>query len=681
MKDIELLAPAGGMEALRMAVISGADAVYIGGERFSARSGAENFSSADMKECIDFCHMYGVDVHVAVNTVIKEHEFDELAEYAVFLSDVGADAVIVQDHGAAEVFKQVAPELSLHASTQMTVTSLSGVKQLEEMGFSRVVLARELSRKSIEHICKNAKAEIEVFAHGALCMCYSGQCLMSSIIGGRSGNRGRCAQPCRLPYSTDGKKPGYILSPKDLSLIDELDTLCRIGVSSLKIEGRLKRPGYVGAVTSVFRRALDMGYAGKRDMDELMNAFNRGGFTKGYFTENTGASMMSGKKPGNAADGIYSEDVLKMMKGEKKRTVPIKISANLGIGKPLIVKITDYNGNSVTASSEECAEYAVNKPVTEEALKTRLTKTGATCYECTDTEIRTDGVSILGAAVINEVRRRAIDELTKKRIARKERKTAEYIPVAHFGGQTKTELTVEVQTAHQAEVAAELGIRRIYVSHDELKKINRHEGVVYAEKLTPVPEEQRTAVSDSVLVSNTGTWYDNKGKRLFGDYRLNITNSHSVRVVSEMESVCISPELNLKEIKALADKKSTAIEVIGYGRLTLMTMKNCPMRAAGNCRKNGGNGIITDRLGQEFLIRCGEGCVAELLNSKPVYMADKVKDITDAGVDFIRLVFTDETPDRCREIINGYKKALGGEKADKPEDNTFTRGHFYRGVM
>ena len=255
--DMELLAPAGSSAALHAAVQSGADAVYLGGSRFGARHSAENFTAEDMKKWVDYCHLYGVDVHVTVNTLIKEKEIAALQEYVKELNNIGVDALIVQDIGAAEIIKNTIPDMTLHASTQMTVTSLEGVKYLENMGFSRVVLARELSEKEIEHICKNAKAEIEVFVHGAICMCYSGQCLMSSILGGRSGNRGRCAQPCRLPYELLEKDKsagnGYILSPKDMALVNDLGTLNKIGVASLKIEGRLKRAEYVSAVVGVYR--------------------------------------------------------------------------------------------------------------------------------------------------------------------------------------------------------------------------------------------------------------------------------------------------------------------------------------------------------------------------------------------------------------------------------------------
>ena len=314
MAKIELLAPAGGENSLRAAVQSGADAVYLGGPKFSARRGADNFSVEDIAEYAKYCHLYDVDVHVAVNTLIKEKELSELYDYVYSLNDAGVDALIIQDIGAAQKIHEILPDMPLHASTQMTVTSLEGVKHLEKMGFSRVVLARELSKEEIKYICDNSKAEIEVFVHGAICMCYSGQCLMSSILGGRSGNRGCCAQPCRLPYCiTDEKNTtnnGYFLSPKDMALISDLQELKCIGVSSLKIEGRLKRAEYVSAVVGIYRKYLDKisEKVSPEDMKELTDAFSRSGFTNGYFTGKLGENMMSHTTPGNVSDNQFSAE-------------------------------------------------------------------------------------------------------------------------------------------------------------------------------------------------------------------------------------------------------------------------------------------------------------------------------------------------------------------------------------
>ena len=356
-KSIELLAPAGNETALHAAVQSGADAVYIGGTKFGARHSAKNFTIEDIKRQTEYCHLYGVDVHVTVNTLIKERELEEVVEYASALNSSGVDALIIQDIGAAKLIHKAIPDMQLHASTQMTVTSLEGVKYLEDMGFSRVVLARELSKKEIETICAGARAEIETFAHGAICMCYSGQCLMSSILGGRSGNRGRCAQPCRLNYTLleKGKPCGsaYVLSPRDMALVRHLKELREIGVASLKIEGRLKRAEYVSAVVGIYRKYLDSAAeVSKQDMRELHDAFSRSGFTDGYFTGNLGAPMMSHKNPGNE-NNIFTEAAKRRaMPDSNVRKIPVNISGTMRKGEPVKVSVFDDDGNFAEAQGE-----------------------------------------------------------------------------------------------------------------------------------------------------------------------------------------------------------------------------------------------------------------------------------------------------------------------------------------
>jgi len=669
MVDFELLAPAGGMDSLAAAVSAGADAIYIGG-RFSARSEQAVFDDDTICEAVKYCHLHGVDVHVAVNTLIKDAEFDEAVEYVNFLYKTGVDAVIIQDLGLASVVKKCMPQLVMHASTQMTASTLSGVKKLEELGFSRVVLARELSRDEIEYICKNASAEIEVFVHGALCMSYSGQCLMSSLIGGRSGNRGKCAQPCRLPYeivSDNGtKRKGYILSPKDLSLADEIKALKSFGVKSLKIEGRLKRPEYVATVVGTLRDVIDSEKTlSKVQKDQLLGAFNRGGFTKGYFNGKLGADMMSGVKPGNIADGVYPDYVLDIVAGKRKKKIPVNIFATLCIGKPLSVKITDCDGNVAYGTSETVAEAAINKPLTDDMLEERLKKLGDTPFECESIYVETDGISTIRAKDINHARRTAQQMLTTMREKRLVQDVCEFEKKQRVSNDFGLTLSCEVRTVEQARAARELNIDTVYGDN--------------IEKLSSVPRKEEKSSGESCLIRNVGQWYDNYDKNLYGDYRLNIANSYAVDLLSDMKSLCISPELNLKEISSLS--KPCPIEVIAYGKLTLMTMANCPIKAAGLCKKNDKSLRLRDRKNQEFGIICTDNCTAELINSKPIYMADKIDDLKKAGVNIARLVFTDETYDTTKRIIEEYKNALDGNRALPMPENTFTRGHFYRGVI
>lgn len=692
MSDIELLAPAGNAAALHAAVQSGADAVYLGGPRFNARHSADNFSIEDIKTYADYCHLYGVDVHVALNTLIKEKELPALIDYAYELSDAGVDALIIQDIGAAEIIKKAIPDMALHASTQMTVTSLEGVKYLEDMGFSRVVLARELSKKEMEHICKNAKAEIEIFVHGAICMCYSGQCLMSSILGGRSGNRGRCAQPCRLSYDLleKGKtaESGYILSPKDMALINELQTLKDIGVASLKIEGRLKRAEYVSAVVGIYRKYLDNTRpVSRQDMQELKDAFSRTGFTDGYFKGELGKGMMSHKNPSNAKINTFSEAALKRADiNSNIRKIPVNIIGTLKPDRPLEITMytrdTKNNGDTKYgfASGTLKPERAVNKPMDKNRMTIQLLKLGDTPFEAEETELDIDEGITIPIKEINAVRRQAAQnlmiELQSRDKGRKNEVTIEKISRE----KTDIKLTAEVQNIEQAKAAVKNGIKLIYAPKriaGDIKKLSAEAEVVV--KAAEIFHEENIT-SRGVLVSSPAAIRHYKGKDIYGDFRLNIFNSQTAKHFSGLKSITLSPELNIGEIRALTENTDAYIEVIGYGRIPLMLMKNCPVKAMGKCQQKKQIYKLRDRKNEEFPILCNEDCTAKLINSKPIFMADKLEDLKNLKINAIRLIFTVENFAQCDKIINVYKYALDGGKAQKPEENSFTRGHYYRGV-
>ena len=673
----ELLAPAGGAAALRAAVQSGADAVYIGGPMFNARSGADNFSIGDIKKYARYCHLYGVDLHVALNTLIKERELNEMLEYAYELNDAGADALIIQDIGAAELIRKALPDMPLHASTQMTVTSLEGVRYLEDMGFSRVVLARELSRGEIEYICKNARAEIEIFVHGALCMCYSGQCLMSSILGGRSGNRGRCAQPCRLPYGiTDGKNSfteGYLLSPKDLSLINELKAIRDMGVASLKIEGRLKRAEYVSAVVGVYRKYLDNidRRVEQSDMEELINAFSRSGFTDGYFNSHLGKSMMSHKNPGNDSGNAFTAEAKKRAaENANIRKIPVNVTGTLNTDE--LVEITIYNRDTknrdtkfATAAGTLKAERAINRPLDKERFAAQLSKLGDTPFEAVKVIAQPDGKSVVPIKEINSVRREAADALIRE-LSEREKGRKAPVPVITRAerGQTDIILTAEVMTEEQGEAAIKGGINMIYAPF----------GV--AEKLTGRGAEIITKASE---IFRAAEYY--RDKRLYGGFRLNVFNSRTADHFKGFESLTLSPELNIGEIRALLENTGVCTEVIVYGRLPLMLMKNCPLKAAGKCQSKKMKYRLRDRMKEEFPVVCSDDCRAVLLNSKPIFMADKLDQLKNLKINRIRMIFTVENFLQCGKIIDVYKRALAGEAVPPPADgNSFTRGHFFRGV-
>lgn len=689
--SIELLAPAGSPAALRAAVQSGADAVYLGIDTFGARQSAENFSLDELPKWIDYCHLYGVDVHVTVNTLIKNNELSKLSECVKRLNNAHADALIIQDLGAAEIIKNTVPDMTLHASTQMTVTSLEGVKYLENMGFSRVVLARELSKNEIEYICKNAQAEIEVFVHGAICMCYSGQCLMSSILGGRSGNRGRCAQPCRLPYELMEKGQcagrGYILSPKDMSLINELGTLNEAGVKSLKIEGRLKRAEYVSAVVGIYRKYIDNPKeVTAQDMQELKDAFSRTGFTDGYFKGQLGKAMMSHKISGNSSDNKFTADaVLRTSENANARKIPVNIAGTLKEGAPLEVVMYDNDGNCFDAVGTLNSETAVNKPLDKTRFKEQLLKLGSTPFEAVSAEVYTDSGITIPVKEINAVRRTAVDGLIKKRIERHTGRICDSeLLTAHERKENDIILTAEVSSEEQLEAAIQAGIKRVYAPARIMNKrlvgmaqSNRTELVEKASEIFSVQE----ITSDAVLVSSSAAVYKYAEKRLYGDFRLNVFNSRTAEHFSKLQGITLSPELNLHEIRDILKYTTAQTEIIGYGHLPLMIMKNCPVRAMGKCQKGRQIYTLRDRKNEEFPIICSDDCRSVLLNSKPLFTADKITDLTDLKINSIRLIFTVEKFSQCGKIIDVYKRAMKGEKIEPMRENTFTRGHLYRGVL
>jgi putative protease len=686
---IELLAPVGGTAQLKAAVQSGADAVYLGASSFSARAGAGNFSYEELSEAVKYCHMYGVKVHCALNTLIKENELEQAVETARAINRCGVDAIIIQDMGLAEYIGKILPDIELHASTQMTVTSLEGVRYLEEKGFSRVVLARELSMKEIETIVKGAKAEIEVFVHGAICMCYSGQCLMSSVLGGRSGNRGRCAQPCRLPYDLleHGKKcdGAYVLSPKDMSLINHIAELKRIGVASLKIEGRLKTPEYVSAVTGVYRKYLDNTRAvSAEDMTELKNAFSRSGFTDGYFTGKLGEDMMAHDNPANNSGSTYTAAAKERAAGKTVRRIPISMFASIANGEPLRVTAYDSEGHCVSCESKTAAETAVNHPMTDMRLKEQLSKLGATPFEAVDINVEADENITIPIKDINETRRQVCAELENVLSYQEEKRELDYAMTFENGAPLKElRLTAEVMTKEQGmAVLAVGGVERIYAPTGVAEELAKYaEDTEIVTKTVDIfrPESINT---ENVSVSSAAAvrYYGEKAR--YGDFRLNIYNSQTARLFGNLSCVTLSPELNIREISELtAHLSSVETEIIGYGHIPLMLMRNCPVKAMGRCGKKKAIYSLKDRKNMEFPLMCSDGCRMILLNSKPIYTADMIEDIKKLKINYIRLHFTVEKSEQCGKIVDVYRKALRGEKAEAMADNTFTRGHLRRGVM
>ncbi|MBR2499949.1 MAG: U32 family peptidase [Clostridia bacterium] len=680
---MEILSPAGDFNSLIAAVQNGADAVYVGGSNFSARKSAKNFDDDELKKAIDYCHLRDVKLYVACNTLMKENELKDAFSFLETIYKNGADAVIVQDLGLSRLLSEYLPEMPLHISTQMTVTSADGVNVLaEKFGAKRVVLARELSFSEIKKIKEETKAELEVFCHGALGMSYSGQCLFSSVIGGRSGNRGGCAQPCRLSYSLceNGKKVTKditLLSPKDLCLAEEIEKLKEIRVDSLKIEGRMKSPEYVAAATRVYSEALK-NKADKKEIEKMLSLFSRAGSGKGYFYGRTFDKMMSYSSGGKiSADKETKKEVKETYRLEHKKT-PISMFFKGETGKHMILTIFDSVGRSITLEGEKMV-VPENKGTEPERIKAQLKKLGGTPFEAEFVEVLTDGGAV-SIKDINNLRRTAIEKLEREICESFYRNPEKII---YENKEVKEEkdiqISVEVTTKEQYDVLKGVDEIELFVPYNLYKEVNPKNAVCI---LPPILKDKDipdlTGIS-KIEINNIGQLDLSKGKELYTGYSMNITNSASVKTLKNFgaKRLCFSTELALNEIKK-AIVKNIETECVVYGRQRLMYMENCVIKSAYGCKCNEESFSLCDRLGVEFPIIM-ENCRNIILNSRPVYMADKFDDIKRLGIDSIRLIFTLENKKECVEIVNEYKKALSGKQVNGFKGE-FTRGHFYRGA-
>ncbi|MBQ2696302.1 MAG: U32 family peptidase [Clostridia bacterium] len=681
---MEILSPAGSFEALRAAVNHGADAVYVGGARFSARKNAQNFTDEELLEALDFCHVRGVKVYVCCNTLMKESELSDAMAFIRYLYTIGVDALIIQDLGLLTRVRRELPEMPVHASTQMTVANSQGVNLLADLGVKRVVLAREVTGKELSEICKHTKTELEYFVHGALCISYSGQCLMSSILGGRSGNRGGCAQPCRLPYTLlkDGKaitEKQALLCPKDLCLADRVQELKAMGVASLKIEGRMKSPEYVGMVTDVYKRAATVGVTDE-EIQDMLKFFSRGGSCYGYFDSCKYGDMMDPVGQNKIAQEL---PVLE----QKKKQVPVYLFLKAFVGEPLELSMTTEDGVSVTVLGEVC-EAAHTRATEGKRMREQLAKLGETPFAAKKIEIASSENVAVSVKALNGLRRQAAEEL-EAFIVKSFRRTE--APVVSGDGQ-KTEhshelsLCVEVANEEQLRAAVAMGIRRIYMPEQLRSLVDLVPEPVL--QMPPLSKEGRNVSAEGfeqVCVQNLGQFSFAKGKEITAGHRLNITNSMTAEKLAEMGvgRCVVSPELNLKGIVALRWRTEMTLEVIGYGRLPLMLLENCIIKSNGACKGETGceNGVfaLQDRKDEIFPLvatKCGN----VVYNTKPIYMADRVEELRQAGIDSIRLSFTLEDYETCCNVIREYQAALAGENAIAPDGN-FTRGHFYRGMQ
>ncbi len=693
---MELLAPAGSMEALRAAVCNGADAVYLGADTFNARMNARNFSAADLQEAIVYCHVRGVKVHLTLNTLVLDREMPRAAELIRMAASCGVDAFIVQDLGMVSLCRQLAPDVPIHASTQMSIHSLEGVLEAAALGCSRVVLARELPAEEIAHICKKSPVEIEVFVHGALCMCYSGQCYLSSVIGRRSGNRGQCAQPCRLPYGYGRfESTRYPLSLKDNCLAGELDELRRMGVASIKIEGRMKRPEYVAIVTRAYRTVLNGGKLTQADLQELETAFSRQGFTDGYFKGQTGSDMFGRRQESEDTADLFASARATYEQGETQR-IGVRFYAMIHRGQPARLAVEDPDGN-LCRTYGPVPEQAVYRSLTAQDLEQQLKKTGGTPYLCTSVRSSLDPDLMLPASAINAMRRDVIAELTAKRgRAEKPHLNAYDEPPRYDGISGEPQLTVAVRTADQI-TSRMLSMKPtvLYVPLSELvehPELRQRVGVetqlaailprvIWSGELVPIARQLRTVYDmgvRQVLAGNLGQLHIARaaGFAVRGDFGLNIVNSRAMRYLREqgLDSQLLSFELTLPQIRDIS--KAVPSEVLIYGRLPLMLMENCVIKnRTGTCTCQTGTVRLVDRVGEEFPIVKDPGtCRNVLLNGKKLYLLDKKDAFRGMGLWALRLQFTTENPSEIDKVLMDYQ---GRAVFDA---GSYTRGLYSRGV-
>lgn len=676
----ELLSPAGSFEALRAAVQSGADAVYIGAKKFSARQNADNFSPEEMKLAAEYCHVRGAKLYLALNTLMRPGEEPEVEEAVVTAADSGVDGLIIQDLGVAELAARVCPQLPRHASTQLSAHSISDVKSLMEKGFSRVVLSRELSEKEISEIYAATGCEFEAFAHGALCVSFSGRCLMSSFIGGRSGNRGCCAQPCRQRYGFGGKQ-GYFLSPRDLCLVNRLEDMKKAGIVSFKIEGRMKSPEYVAVVTDVYRRALDGQPVTAEDERRLREIFSRGdGFTEAYFSGINTPEMMNIRLSNDNITADVSKELLSEARavyreGAERPRVGISLKFTAREGENMILEAADGDGNAVLVCGS-AAQTAQKAPMTAESAGKQLTKTGGTPYYVENYTAEIGENRFAPASELNALRRECLDRLSEKRGSMEKRPIYRYAPEYSGKKAEKQELYASVMSLDQLKAA--MSADRVIVPIGMLDKTPFNEKYIPALPQI-ILDENAVRRRLAALPKGTGVYSSTLGGlRLIkeaglvplGDFGLNVSNAAAANLLAcETAALTLSPELGLGEIEKIAESCPVAVEVLAYGRQTVMVSRACIIRTVRgrcDCRPV----TLRDKTGAEFPVYGDrETHLNTIFNSRPTFMADRLERLRRCGAAVLRLSFTDEEPEKVREIIDMYRR--GGRP-----DGQFTRGYF-----
>ena len=690
MSKIEILAPVGNEEMLRAAVFSGADAVYLGFSGFNARTSANNFNADTLKDAVAFCHARGVAVHVALNTTVYGGELPALEQAIRAVAASGADAVICQDLAVATLIGKIAPQLPRHGSTQMSVHSLQGALELKELGFTRVVLARELSMPEVEHITKHCGIETECFVHGALCMCVSGQCYMSAFLGGRSGNRGSCAGPCRLPFEANALpegKPGRLhhLSLKDNSVIDKLDKLQALGVASAKIEGRLRTPEYVAAAVS----ACLAGREGRAyDRDLLKNAFSRSGFTSGYLDGKIDGTMFGVRSEADAEQTKKTLPMLRELYRRERSRVPVKMKLEIEEGGEKLT-VTDADGSKAFAYGDAEPQPARTDPT--ESLHRSLSKTGGTPFAVEDQDITVEmdgGPWFIPGGAVNELRREALDALLKKReVLRPWPTTDEHVPALPLRTlPSRRTLRARFENWEQVPERALDGIEYLILPIAQADRVPREWRAktllelprVMFGKLEEDTARRIAATQDAGFagyeVSNIAHLRLCRGLPMSGSFGLNITNQLAAQFYADngLSSMLILPEVKDSDISTIAPTRNgrpVPTGVLVYGHMPLMITRACPLQNIHDCAHCDKTGVLTDRKAKKFPVRCGLG-VRTIYNPVPIYMGDKPGALT---VDYGVAYFTLESREEAAKILEMIR-------THAPFEGDFTRGLYFKGT-
>ena len=688
MSKIEILAPVGSEEMLRAAVFSGADAVYLGFSGFNARTGAGNFDADSLKEAVRFCHARGVAVHVALNTTVYGTELPALEQAIRSVAASGADAVICQDLAVATLIGKIAPQLPRHGSTQMSVHTLQGALELKELGFTRVVLARELSLPEVEHITKHCGIETECFVHGALCMSMSGQCYMSAFLGGRSGNRGSCAGPCRLPFEANTLpegKPGRLhhLSLKDNSVIDQLDKLQALGVASAKIEGRLRTPEYVAAAVS----ACLAGREGRAyDRDLLKNAFSRSGFTSGYLDGKIDGTMFGVRSEADAELTKKTLPMLRELYRRERSRVPVQMKLEIEEGGEKLT-VTDAEGNKAFAYGDFEPQPARTDPA--ENLKRSLAKTGGTPFEAAEITVEMEGGPwFVPGSAVNELRREALEALLKKREVLRPwpMQEAELPPLPQRTLPPHRTLRARFERWDQVPEQALSGVEDLILPIGQAERVPREwrsKTILELPRVMFGALEEDTARRIAATQDAGFAGYEAgniahlrlcRSLPLSGGFGLNVTNQMAAQFYADqgLNSILILPEVKDSDISTIApvrEGKPVPTGVLIYGHMPLMVTRACPLQNIHDCAHCDKTGTLTDRKAKKFPVRCGLG-VRTIYNPVPIYMGDKPGAL---AVDYGVAYFTLETRDEAATILESIR-------THAPFEGEFTRGLYFKGT-